>query len=188
MLDRVREALFSTLGDRLDEALVLDLFAGSGSLGLEALSRGARSARLVESGRPALAVLRENVAALGEEERAEVVAGDALDPGSWGEGAFDVVFLDPPYPLLERPGTRKAVFAALARIADGGLTDGGVVVFHTPTRGPTAADFGDGLELERRTYGSSALWYVEPATGPAGAPGTSEAAAPTATPTEGELA
>ena len=163
MLDRVREALFSTLGDRLEDARVLDLFAGSGSLGLESLSRGARAARLVERGKPALAVLRENVAALGEEERAEVVAGDALDPASWGSEPCDVAFLDPPYPLLERPGTRKAVFAALARLVERGLTDGGVVVFHTPARGPAAGDFGDGLSAERRTYGSSALWYVEPA-------------------------
>ena len=73
--DRVREALFSILGDRVQDARVLDLFAGSGALGLEALSRGARSATFVESAPAALAALRANLAALGAD--AEVVRSDA---------------------------------------------------------------------------------------------------------------
>ena len=83
MLDRVREAVFSTLQRRLPDAVVLDLFAGSGSLGLEALSRGARHVRLVEQGAPALAALRKNVEALRARHRVEVVVGDALKATSW---------------------------------------------------------------------------------------------------------
>src|SRR5579859_1944240 len=74
---RVREALFSMLGE-IDGARVLDLFAGSGALGIEALSRGAASATFVEHAPPALAALRANLAALGLGERSRVVDGDAL--------------------------------------------------------------------------------------------------------------
>src|SRR3954467_7982650 len=95
--DRGREALFSILGP-LDGARVLDLFAGSGALGLEALSRGAASATLVERAPAALRVLRDNVADLGA--GAEIVAADARSylRGARGQGAqYDLVFLDPPY-------------------------------------------------------------------------------------------
>src|SRR5262245_27511390 len=83
MLDRVREAVFSTLMPRLPDATVLDLFAGSGGLGLEALSRGAARVRLVEQDARAMAQLRENVEALGATGRVELVRGDALHETSW---------------------------------------------------------------------------------------------------------
>ena len=98
--DRVREAVFSTLGP-LGGERVLDLFAGSGALGIEALSRGAGQAVFVDRARPALAVLRANLAALGlAAPQAHVRAGDAFaavrDASAAGE-AYDLVFLDPPY-------------------------------------------------------------------------------------------
>src|SRR4051812_48223225 len=99
MLDRVREALFSTLQPWLRDAVVLDLFAGSGSLGLEALSRGASHVRFVERGAPALAVLRANVDALRVGSRVQVFVGDALAPASWPP-AVDVALLDPPYAMI----------------------------------------------------------------------------------------
>ena len=107
MLDRVREALFSTVQDWTADARVLDLFAGSGSLGLEALSRGAERARFVERSAAALSVLRRNVQTLGVADRVEIVRGNALQPATWhdsgaAEGArFDIVFFDPPYAMLE---------------------------------------------------------------------------------------
>jgi len=100
--DRVREAVFNALGslDVVDEATVLDLFAGSGALGIEALSRGADRATFVERDRRALQALRANLAATDLDDRAEVVAGDAdrfvddaLAAGRW----FDLALLDPPY-------------------------------------------------------------------------------------------
>ena len=103
--DRVREALFSILGTRVLDARVLDLFAGSGALGLEALSRGARSATFVESAPAALAALRANLAALGAD--AEVVRSDAprwLRAASDGARQYDLVFLDPPYPRAAELG------------------------------------------------------------------------------------
>jgi len=96
--DRVREAWMSILGGELEGARVLDLYAGSGALGLEALSRGAATAEFVELGAASLAALRANIAALGLEGRARVHRGDALRFAERLEsGAFDLAFADPPY-------------------------------------------------------------------------------------------
>lgn len=96
--DRVREAWMSILGAALPGARVLDLFAGSGALGLEALSRGAASAEFVELGAPSIKALRANIAALGLGARCEVHKGDALRHArALPPGAFDVAFADPPY-------------------------------------------------------------------------------------------
>ncbi len=96
--DRVREAWFSILGDRLSEATVVDLFAGSGALGLEALSRGASHVEFVEVGKSAVTALRANVAALDAEERVNVHRIDALRfVDRLDEGSFDIAFADPPY-------------------------------------------------------------------------------------------
>jgi 16S rRNA (guanine966-N2)-methyltransferase len=96
--DRVREAWFSILGPAVTGATVLDLFAGSGALGLEALSRGARHATFVELGVPSLAALRTNIAELGLEDRAAVRRGDALRfVTKLDRGAFDLAVADPPY-------------------------------------------------------------------------------------------
>ncbi len=92
--DRVREALFSMLGD-VSGARVLDLYAGSGALGIEALSRGAESAVFVEQDRQALAALRRNLEATGA--AAEVRRQDVLRFLARPEGTFDLVFCDPPY-------------------------------------------------------------------------------------------
>ena len=96
--DRVREAWMSILGEELREARVLDIYAGSGALGLEALSRGAAEATFVELNPPSLEALRANIETLGVGERAKVHRGDALRFAEGLEaGAFDVAFADPPY-------------------------------------------------------------------------------------------
>jgi 16S rRNA (guanine966-N2)-methyltransferase len=96
--DRVREAWMSILGASLDRARVLDLYAGSGALGLEALSRGAESAMFVEINPPSLAALRSNIDALGVSERVTVHRGDAFRfAGGLEAGAFDIALADPPY-------------------------------------------------------------------------------------------
>ena len=103
--DRVREALFSILGRRVEDAAVLDLFAGSGALGLEALSRGAARVTFVDSAPAALRALRANLAALGAD--AEVVRADALKwlrAASGRERQYSLVFLDPPYRRAEALG------------------------------------------------------------------------------------
>ena len=96
--DRVREAWMSILTPYLENAVVLDLFAGSGALGLEALSRGAASAVFVERGPAALELIRKNIDLLGVADRARLVKGDALRfVADLGVGAYDIAFADPPY-------------------------------------------------------------------------------------------
>jgi 16S rRNA (guanine966-N2)-methyltransferase len=160
MLDRVREALFSTLGERVVGARVLDLCAGSGSLALESLSRGAESARLIERDRRTLQVLRSNVESLRLAERTSVVAADALEPASWGQQRFDLVLFDPPYPWLRERERRGAVLRAVDRLVAEFLEPDGVLVLHAP-RGELAHDaFGPEVDSRVREYGTNALWYL----------------------------
>ncbi|MFO1143184.1 MAG: 16S rRNA (guanine(966)-N(2))-methyltransferase RsmD [Amaricoccus sp.] len=128
--DRVRESLFNLLahGDYGDPAppegrRVLDLFAGTGALGLEALSRGAAFAAFVDQGAAALALLRRNLARLGAEETAKVVSRDATRLGRCHDLAFDLVFLDPPY------GRGLGERALAAALAGGWIAPGGLVVW-----------------------------------------------------------
>lgn len=125
--DRIRESLFGMLGPVVEDARVLDLFAGAGSLGIEALSRGASSATFVERDRAAVAAIRQNVAALGIAERATVVSADVVrfladearartgEPAS-GAG-YELVFCDPPFAevdLLTATLAHEGLRAALA--------------------------------------------------------------------------
>ncbi|MEP2640154.1 16S rRNA (guanine(966)-N(2))-methyltransferase RsmD [Roseobacter sp.] len=97
--DRVRESLFSVLThhDVLENARVLDLFAGTGALGLEALSRGAEHVCLVDDGRVALGLIRQNIAKLRAEPQTDIIKRDALRLPPCQTAPFDLVFLDPPY-------------------------------------------------------------------------------------------
>jgi 16S rRNA (guanine966-N2)-methyltransferase len=98
--DRVRESWMSILGNALTGARVLDLFAGSGALGLEALSRGAVSATFVELNSPSLKALEQNITALAVQDAVTVHRGDAIRfAGKLPEGAYDVVLADPPYTI-----------------------------------------------------------------------------------------
>ena len=95
--DRVKEALFSIIQFEVPGARVLDLFAGTGQLGLEALSRGAAEAVFVDDSPRSLATVKKNAALCGFGDRARFVSGDAFAYLARGEGPFDIVFLDPPY-------------------------------------------------------------------------------------------
>ncbi len=166
MLDRVREALFSSLGERVVDARVLDLFAGTGSLGLEALSRGAASARFIERDPRVVKILRENIAGLALGERATCVGGDASARLVWRERGdvstrYDIVFVDSPYPLLDIGKSRYELFAAFALLARDYLAEGGLIVFHAPCDRVQTAEFGATLTAELREYGTNAIWYLE---------------------------
>jgi 16S rRNA (guanine966-N2)-methyltransferase len=130
--DRVREALFSMLGD-VSGLRVLDLFAGSGALGIEALSRGAASATFVESDPRAATVIRENLAALGAD--GEVIGQDAVVFLAAQRGTFDLVLADPPYdsaPLLAAP---------LAERLPGVLSENARIVTESDKRKPLELPF-----------------------------------------------
>jgi 16S rRNA (guanine966-N2)-methyltransferase len=149
--DRVREALFSALGD-LAGAAVLDLYAGTGALGIEALSRGAARATFVESGRQALAALRQNLAALGLEGAARVVALPVERAvTTLPAEAYDLVLADPPYAAI---GAVPRVIEALLR-AGALAPDGRVVVEHAARdAAPPVAGL---VARPTRTYGDTAL-------------------------------
>jgi 16S rRNA (guanine966-N2)-methyltransferase len=114
--DRVRETVFNWLGQRLDGKRCLDLFAGSGALGFEAASRGAREVVLVETDRATAALLRENAARLGA-AAVRVVDGDGVAFAARPGAEFDVVFLDPPFDADLLP---RALAAVRTRLAPGG--------------------------------------------------------------------
>ena len=122
--DRAREGLFSSLGAEVVDARVLDLFAGTGAVGIEALSRGASGAVFVESSAAAIRTIRENLRRTGLGDRAEVRRSQVLRVLAAGEGAFDVVFLDPPYRIA--PGELDRVLEAVA--AGAVAPPGGLVV------------------------------------------------------------
>ncbi|HEY6463703.1 MAG TPA: 16S rRNA (guanine(966)-N(2))-methyltransferase RsmD [Polyangiaceae bacterium] len=161
--DRVREALFGILGSMgaLPGARVLDLYAGTGALALEALSRGASEAVLVESSREALAAARANVAALGVEGAARVLACDAREVPRRlaGSAPFDVVFADPPWALVDT-GDAPRVLAAV--VAAGLVAARGLVVLEHAAR--SAVPVLDGLDTtQTRRYGDTALTFYKPA-------------------------
>lgn len=174
MLDRVREALFATLGEHVTGATVLDLFAGSGSLGLEALSRGAARVRAVERGAPALAALKTNVETLRAEDTVEIQRADALSPRAIAPPPgmntpwVDLLFFDPPYPLLT--GERLRVLEAFTRACTEALAPGGIAVLHAPRHVLSPRDFPAGFEADERVYGSTSLWYVVRTSSDEGAP------------------
>jgi len=153
--DRVREALFNVLaggyGDPVPGARVLDLFAGTGALGLEALSRGAASASFVESGRKALGLLRENIARCGAGEAARVLPLDARRPGPNPGAPHDLVFLDPPY------GKGLGEAALAAALAGGWIADDALIVWEESA--PVAPP--EGLRpIEERRYGDTVIRFL----------------------------
>jgi 16S rRNA (guanine966-N2)-methyltransferase len=157
--DRVKQSLFDILAPDLPDARVYDCFAGTGSMGLECLSRGASHVTFFEADRSALDRLKKNIAAVGAADRSTVVGTDLF---RWFEGAPsparkpEVVFLDPPYRFLrERPEDLRKLAATLARTH---LAPDGTVVFRHDAK--------DALELptlktaDRREYGGMVLEFL----------------------------
>lgn len=148
---RVREALFSILGD-VSGLCVLDLYAGTGALGLEALSRGAAHATFVESDRSALACLRENVSGLGLEARSDVlpVRVSAARRALLKRAPFDLVFCDPPWRDVE------SAAGELARLVDqSAISADGVVVLEHAARGARPEPAGL-FAYDQRAWGDTA--------------------------------
>ena len=161
ILDRQKEALFNILRDRFPCSGVLDLFAGSGALGIEALSRGAERAVFVESSRRARLVLQKNldVLALGERTRVLSVDAFALDPGILRQ-RLGVVFLDPPFPEVpRRPEDLRLLLERLARAAD--LEDEALVVLRLPSHAPVFRDPEGLRRRDERVMGESRILFLE---------------------------
>ena len=156
--DRLRESLFNILihayDDPIQDARVLDLFAGTGALGIEAVSRGAKFALFVDNGAEARALMRDNVEALGLGGVTKVYRRDATNLGpAHPMEPFSLVFLDPPY-------AQGLADKALASLRDGGwLTPGALLVVEEAKAAAFKA--GDGFaELERRAYDDTEFVFL----------------------------
>ena len=133
--DKLRETLFNILAPRVRGARVLDAYAGTGAIALEALSRGAELAVCVEQHRRAQALIEENRARVGEDARCMIVGGDArrVLQSPMAGGPFDIVFLDPPYDI---EALAEVVSAGISQRADGGV----LVLEHSSRRPPPPID------------------------------------------------
>jgi len=131
--DRVKESLFSMLHAHCEGATVFDGFAGTGAIGLGAISRGASKCVLVERDREIAELLKQNIETLGVQDRCELIVGDVLGPGALARCPRPVtlVFLDPPYPIMREPVGFRRVMGQLEKLISF-LTDDGFAVLRTP--------------------------------------------------------
>ena len=162
--DRVREAIFNILGQWLDGLAVLDLYAGTGALALEAISRGAARAVLVDSGREAVRLCRENAQSLGMDDKVESVAA-SVDARALSrlKGGFDLVFADPPYAAQSPAGV-----ALLVAQAEGLMRAGGRLVIEHDRRAQAPEAVGSLALEESRRFGDTAVSFYRCATSAAG--------------------
>ena len=156
--DRVKQRIFDVLGSRVADATVWDIFAGTGSFGLESLSRGAARVTFFERHRPAVVRLRRNIETLGVTDRTRLHVGDvfAVDATAQADGhdKADLVFFDPPYPLLQ---DRAADVSKLLERVAAAMDPGGLVVFRSPVRSEYEPTLG---ALDQRTWGSMRVRFL----------------------------
>jgi len=154
LTDRAREGVFSALAGLVDEAEVLDLYAGSGSIGIEALSRGAGRVVFVEKGREALAALRQNLTNLGF-ENVTVVGQDVGEFLRTATGGFDLIFFDPPWAM------DTAALAEQIKGADRLADDGAELVVHRRRADPAPPPAAGWRLLTTRRYGDGVIYRFE---------------------------
>ena len=161
LLGQVKAAIFNILGDQVVDAVVWDQFAGTGATGIESLSRGARQVVFLEKNNKALEILRGNLQMLGDDavSRSVVSRGDAWEPPALGDGqpAPNVIFLDPPYALVEEDPVKSSY---RARQLAHRLAPGGCLVFHFEAGVLEEDDFDDDLAVDLRQWGGSAIAFV----------------------------
>lgn len=152
MSDRVRGSLFNIIASDLDDAEVLDVFAGTGSLGIEAISRGAKSATFIERDRVASKILAENFATLGIESQ---VTSVQIGVSTWIsknlDNRYDFIFVDPPYNDLQLPAVSK-LFSL--------LKPNGMLILSYPDR-IKIPDFPGAQLIDKRDYGTAALGFYK---------------------------
>lgn len=155
--DRVKESLFNILNVRLEsfkELRVLDLFAGTGNLGIEALSRGASEALFIDENREAADLIRKNLVATGMAGRGKIIQKEVLSVlKTLGEGPlYDIIFLDPPYGMNLVPKALEVLHSLLSGPE-------AIVVAETAARETVPDEAGYLKQVDRRTYGDTALTF-----------------------------
>ena len=167
-MDQVRAAIFSSLADRVTGTGVLDLFAGTGGLGIEALSRGAATATFVEKDRRTLDCIRQNLAKSRLEAGADIVCTDAFTfcarlTRQGVRRRFDLIFADPPYQTKDQPedfASRLLSNADLSAL----LADGGVFVLEKSPKSPLAVPPGAWQVIRQKRYGTAEVVFLQRAT------------------------
>ncbi len=149
--DKVREAVFNILMNDIYGAVCLDLFAGTGGLGIEALSRGADRCYFGDSSREAIRIVRANLRTCGAEDRAEVVPGDYRKVLGRLKGPLDIVFLDPPY--------RAGLYASCLELIDSLdlLAPDGIIVAERETRVTLPDEAAGFMKVKTRRYGKTSI-------------------------------
>ena len=176
--DRVKESLFAILADRTCDARVADLFAGTGSLGLEALSRYAESCLFVENDRPALRILRQNINAMGLEGKARIAPKNVWHFAKFAHPhkPLDIVFLDPPYLDSKDSEQGSPLAKLLVDLAQPHLlAEDAIVVLRHESAYPSQDKYGRLVLTDSRRYGSMNLSFLAPTGEP---PERTEAASP----------
>ena len=157
---RAKKSLFEMLGEQLAAGTVLDLYCGTGTLGLEAISRGAGRCFFADRDDAVLDRLRRNIAALGVAEKAEIWRGDVMaDLAGWLgrlDGAIDVAFIDPPYRQTRRWDWQAAADRIFSPLADR-LADDGLLVLRTPTKTDLPPTAGPLLVRRTRSFGDMVI-------------------------------
>ncbi|MFW6189838.1 MAG: 16S rRNA (guanine(966)-N(2))-methyltransferase RsmD [Planctomycetota bacterium] len=165
MLDRVKEALFNILQWELEDARVLDLFSGSGALGLEALSRGARSCLFVESDPELARLIEANALKCRLRERCRVLPEDVFrlpDLPLPGEGLpAGIAFVDPPYAVVDDPNRRAELFELLEGLAGSWIAARALLVLHHEPIPHAIWPAERLVETDKRIYGRSQLTFFE---------------------------
>lgn len=156
--DRIKESVFNILAGRIQNRHVLDLFAGTGALGIEALSRGASSAVFVDQAKPALASIRHNIRELGLDDRSRVICWNILKNLNCltpRQQAFELVFMDPPYE------TNAVAPALTALIACGALAPHARIVIEHSAREPIATSLGPVVLADQRRFGKTLVSFLD---------------------------
>ena len=154
--ERIKEAMFSSIQFDIEDRRVLDIFAGSGQLGLEALSRGAESCTFIDSSREAMDIVRANIALCGFESRTRYLVSDAKNyiRKASGKYVFDLVFIDPPY-------ASACAGEVLRRLTDGGmLANGAIAVLECGDEIVDAAAFPEFEVTKEKRYGKKTALYI----------------------------
>jgi 16S rRNA (guanine966-N2)-methyltransferase len=163
--DRVKESLFNVLqnSDLLAGARVADLFCGVGSLGLEALSRGAAFVTFVEKNAEVIATLEKNIAKAGFAAQSRLVRASAFRVGAPvapGDRRYDLVFVDPPYATTQEVGEHSSL-AELLRVLQDQVMPRGVVVVRTHRQTPVLEDYGPFHAVDRRQWGTMSIVLLQ---------------------------
>ncbi|GAV23703.1 16S rRNA (guanine(966)-N(2))-methyltransferase RsmD [Carboxydothermus pertinax] len=151
--DRVKESLFNILGSKVFDTMVLDGFAGTGNLGLEALSRGAKFSYFIEPDREAFRCLCQNINNLGYKEKAKAIRGDIFKILPKLKVKFDLIFLDPPY----GKGYEQKAITEILRLNL--LKENGIIVVETATKNGLCLNYENLLLVREAIYGSTVLGF-----------------------------